>query len=365
MADTVRTESQLLTSLFQDGQADGAITSQDIRDLIVSVKTINPELITGLANPAHQEGKIFYDDEHKAVSYYNENSDVTVNIGQELLLRIINTTGGTIEDGTIVYVSGASSELPKVTKAIASTNTPEIIGVATNEILDDEIGYICISGLVHSINTSSYTAGDLVYLSSSVAGGITNTAPTLPIETIQIGTVLDSATDGHLFVRPRRINYSYETTVTGQFRSLVTQTAAMINTAYPVALEVDGVKENITHSTTVDNNALTMEVDGMYAFTAEIQVYQGSGGGARISAWFQHDHGAGWVDTPDVAIIDLGNATAGFLGLTHVGRHDVNDKIRIMWATDNVNGELTAFGTASPVPATPSVTLIAQKIGSV
>ena len=36
MADTQRTQSTLLTSLFQDGQADGAITPQDVRDFIVS-----------------------------------------------------------------------------------------------------------------------------------------------------------------------------------------------------------------------------------------------------------------------------------------------------------------------------------------
>lgn len=36
MADTQRTLSALLTSLFVDGQAAGAITPQDIRDLIVS-----------------------------------------------------------------------------------------------------------------------------------------------------------------------------------------------------------------------------------------------------------------------------------------------------------------------------------------
>lgn len=39
MADTQRESSDLLTSLFVDGQADGAITAGDIRDLIVSLLT--------------------------------------------------------------------------------------------------------------------------------------------------------------------------------------------------------------------------------------------------------------------------------------------------------------------------------------
>jgi len=40
MADTQRTLTDLLTNLFQDGQADGSITEQDMRDLIVSL--VNP-----------------------------------------------------------------------------------------------------------------------------------------------------------------------------------------------------------------------------------------------------------------------------------------------------------------------------------
>lgn len=39
MVDTVRTTTDLLTNLFQDGQAANSITAQDMRDLIVSMKT--------------------------------------------------------------------------------------------------------------------------------------------------------------------------------------------------------------------------------------------------------------------------------------------------------------------------------------
>lgn len=37
MVDTKRTSSDLLTNIFQDGQADGAISANDVRDLIVSM----------------------------------------------------------------------------------------------------------------------------------------------------------------------------------------------------------------------------------------------------------------------------------------------------------------------------------------
>jgi len=38
MTDTVRTQTALLTTLFQDGQAPGSISAQDMRDLIVSLR---------------------------------------------------------------------------------------------------------------------------------------------------------------------------------------------------------------------------------------------------------------------------------------------------------------------------------------
>ena len=41
MVDTVRTETDLLTNTFQDGQPDDSITAQDMRDLVVSTKYLN------------------------------------------------------------------------------------------------------------------------------------------------------------------------------------------------------------------------------------------------------------------------------------------------------------------------------------
>lgn len=44
MVDTIRTENDLLTALFQDGQAAGSITAQDVRDLIVSLRPAHAEI---------------------------------------------------------------------------------------------------------------------------------------------------------------------------------------------------------------------------------------------------------------------------------------------------------------------------------
>lgn len=258
MADTIRTEADLLANSFQDGQANNSISAQDMRDLIVSTKTINPELVVGSANPAHQEGKVFYDSVAKALSYYNENTEVTVNIGQETLVRCINNTGGPLADGDVVYISGVDTGLPEVTKAIASSATPEIIGVVTSNMLNGATGYVTLSGLVHGIDVSTFAPGDIIYLDSGVAGTFTATAPTLPIETIIVGTIVDNVVDGQVLVSPQRINYSRETTVTGHFHSDLDQTTSLTDTAVLVMLEVELIKENVSHAVFLTSDAATL-----------------------------------------------------------------------------------------------------------
>lgn len=49
MADTVRSVSDLLTNLFQDGQTAGSVTPQDVRDLIVSLEAPHAEFHTNVA----------------------------------------------------------------------------------------------------------------------------------------------------------------------------------------------------------------------------------------------------------------------------------------------------------------------------
>ena len=167
-----------------------------MRDLIASIKTIsaitNPELVPAAA-PTWAEGLVFYDNVHKALSYYNDDSDVTINVGQEMVLRCINDTGGPVIDGDAVYISGAAGVIPEITKAISTISTPDIIGVVTSAAASTETCYVTIFGLVHGVDTSTYSPGDILYLSSSVAGGLTNIAPILPLETIIVGTVVDSA----------------------------------------------------------------------------------------------------------------------------------------------------------------------------
>ena len=161
-----------------------------------------------VANPAYHQGRLFYDDTAKALSYYNDANGVTINLGQEEVIRVFNNTGADILNGQLCYISGASDEFPEVTLAKADTaaTSASTIGMATADIADQTYGYITTSGLVHDVNTATFTAGQTLYLSDSVAGGYTNVAPLQPSYAIIIGyvTAID-ATTGAIYVHIDRL----------------------------------------------------------------------------------------------------------------------------------------------------------------
>ena len=152
--------------------------------------------------PTHAEGRVFYDSAAHTLNYYNENSQMSLNIGQEQVVRVRNRTGSDIVNGTVVYVSGATGQTPLITKAIATSyTTADVIGVTTTDITNNGFGYVTISGTVNGLDTSAFSDGAAVYLSASVAGTYTATEPVAPNYSIQIGVITYShGVNGKLLV---------------------------------------------------------------------------------------------------------------------------------------------------------------------
>jgi hypothetical protein len=156
-----------------------------------AVTGVIEENFTPVTPPTYLEGKVFYDTDAKTLAYYNDNSQMTVNIGQEQIVRVRNQTGATISDGTVVYVNGATGNTPTIAKAIATSfATSDIIGVTTTSIANNGFGYVTINGLVNGLNTSAFAEGNAVFLSATTAGTYTTTEPTRPNYSIQVGIIL-------------------------------------------------------------------------------------------------------------------------------------------------------------------------------
>jgi hypothetical protein len=52
------------------------------------------------------------------------------------------------------------------------------------------------------INTSAYQDGDILYASSTIAGGYQTTAPAAPANVISVAAVINAANNGSLMIRP-------------------------------------------------------------------------------------------------------------------------------------------------------------------
>ncbi len=153
--------------------------------------------------PTHQEGRVHWNDDDKTLEAGMAGGNVNLQIGQELLLRA-KAIGSDIDNGDLVYISGGSGSQAEVTlaKADAAATATGTIALATEDVSQNQFGYFTTIGLVRELDTSAYSAGDELYLSSSVAGGFTGTKPVNPNYCIEIGQVVRvHATEGVIFAR--------------------------------------------------------------------------------------------------------------------------------------------------------------------
>jgi hypothetical protein len=146
-----------------------------------------------LSAPEYHEGTLFYDSDDKTLSLYPEISAVTLQVGQEEWIRAKNQSGAQIDNGTIVYLSGATGANPLLglASAVDETRSATTIGVATHDIPDNEVGYITTFGKVRGLNTDSYVEGEALYLSTT-PGEFTNIKPDAPNHTVWMGYCLRS-----------------------------------------------------------------------------------------------------------------------------------------------------------------------------
>ena len=139
---------------------------------------------------------------------------VTLQIGQEQVVRVVNKTATNItllqSNYQAVRITGAQGNRLKVDLAQATSDalSTETIGLVTESIVNNQEGFVTTSGLIRDINTTgslqgeTWLDGDILYLSPSVAGRITNVKPVAPNHLIIIGYVVRAhITQGQIFVK--------------------------------------------------------------------------------------------------------------------------------------------------------------------
>jgi hypothetical protein len=108
-----------------------------------------------------------------------------------LVERVRNSTGATLTKGTAVYISGATGQLPTVSKALATSDatSAQTLGLITSDLDNNSNGYVTIIGLVDDLDTSAYTDGVQLYLSPTTAGTLTVTKPYAPQHLVYVAVV--------------------------------------------------------------------------------------------------------------------------------------------------------------------------------
>jgi len=108
-----------------------------------------------------------------------------------LVREVRNTTGATLTKGTIVYISGATGNKPTVSKAIATgdATSAQTFGMCQANIANNSNGYVVCVGDLTGLDTSAFTEGNQLYLSSTTAGTYTTTKQLAPNHLVYIGVV--------------------------------------------------------------------------------------------------------------------------------------------------------------------------------
>lgn len=197
LTDITAAEAETLT----DGSdADSLHTHSSFDD--VEADWIDFENVSfGTGNwPARVEGRLWYDPDNLSLNLYPAGTEVTHQIGHELLGTVPNNSGVNILNGEVITLTAAGD----VEKAIASDKDSAlgVGGLATELIEDGTIGMVTVVGVVNDVDTSSWPVNTVLYLSDTVAGALTDTMPNSPSWAIRIGIVIIShATTGAIYVR--------------------------------------------------------------------------------------------------------------------------------------------------------------------
>ena len=334
-----------------------AVTPDDLRpvDTPTSVYSVDAiDFATLAPTPAFRAGRMFYDGESRAIAYYSETSGVKFDLCKEQIVTVINNSGSTLNDGELVYINGASTGWPTVTRAKADTSaaSQSIIGMVTAPMTNGSIGEVCTAGVVHNLDTSAYAPGTVLYLSASSAGGFTSTPPLQPNYVVEVATVVDQhATLGKVYVRVDKKAWFPSVEIRDTSASVVLPTTPIIfkppTTAYAEGFTYDS-----------STGVITILQSGSYAISITFNA-EPSASNKNVYFYAEEDSGAGWV---------IGRYTARALHLPNAAQTQVVIAAARYWAVGTklrfyVWGDATVTLKSADLPGTTpgTVTLAAYR----
>ena len=155
-------------------------------------------------------GELAWNDTDGTLNLGLKGGNVTLQIGQELVQLVKDADNAGITNGAAYYLVGSDGSNVTVRKALASgeATSSKTFGIATEASSGGAKAFLTTFGMVRDIDTSALTEGAIVWLSPTVAGGLTTTKPSAPNHAVMLGLCVRShAVNGMVFVS---VNNGYE-----------------------------------------------------------------------------------------------------------------------------------------------------------
>lgn len=203
-----------LTPTLDEVLAEGNVSTNSLN--VGGITTDYVQLDT-TATPTLAPGMFAWNDAYGTADLRLKGNNVTLQLGQETLARVVNKTGSDLLESEYRVVrvrvaseGGAQGQRLAVVLA-QGLNDPEsatTLGIVTETILNNQEGFITVFGNVNNINTTgslqgeTWVDGDVLYLSPTTPGALTKVKPVAPQHMVIMGYVVYAhANQGKIFVK--------------------------------------------------------------------------------------------------------------------------------------------------------------------
>ena len=289
---------------------------------------------------------------------------VSQQVGLEVYRFCHNTTGVTIPNGTVVVFVGAHGDGHALIAPVAASTTlqpNQVVGITTQDIANNDHGYVTWYGLVHELDTTgssvgeTWAVGDVLYLHPTIPGALTNVKPTAPYVVLPMaGVFIVNATTGVIGVKPTPAPRLYY----GTFRDTTTKTIAVINTAYPITFNTTSDASGIALGT--PTSRIVVSNSGRYQIEFSAQLVSASASTKNVWIWYRKNG----IDVPNSTrqITTSGASTYTIASWNYTDTLLVNDYIELCWASDSTAVSMVPTAASAFYPAGSSIKVTLSQI---
>ncbi len=157
---------------------------------------------TGVTPASEPVGLVWWNDDDYTLNISTGLGPV-LRVGQEDYVIVYNGTGSQIDNGSSVYPVGGFQGRPSVdlTNSETFVKISGEVMITTMDIPTSSFGIAVPFGKVRGIDTSMWSMGDTLWVSSATDGALINVKPLFPDYAVQVGVVVvEDAADGEISI---------------------------------------------------------------------------------------------------------------------------------------------------------------------